>query len=166
MSQPRFSPDRRLLLLRGQAAVDGTRPYSVTPLLPDAELPAGTPFNATDAQWGLNALFSVQRPDRLSWTLVAADASGALELVRSAWPIVGVSPLPGAVGLTGQSAYFLRNVGWAFGPTAVRLCLSTGDPLRPRCAAPPSYWSVQFCRRRAHLPPGWLAAMMVQWIDW
>lgn len=137
LSHPQFSPDRGLLLLEGPQTVDGTRPFLATPVLPDRAAPAGTPFQGVEAVWGLNALFSVQRPDRTTWTLTAADASGARELVRSPWPIVSVVPLGGASGLEGQSAFFLRDVGWAFGPTVVQLCLSTADPLRPEVRSVP-----------------------------
>ncbi|MCC7206449.1 MAG: hypothetical protein IT323_04035 [Anaerolineae bacterium] len=136
--RPQFSPDRGALLLEGPPAADGTRPFSATPVLPDSVLPAGLPVNALDATWGLSALFSVQRPDRVTWTLVAADASGARELVRSPWPIVSVAPLGGGPGLEGQSALFLRNVGWSFGPTVVQLCLTTADPQRPDVRSAPT----------------------------
>jgi WD40 repeat protein len=153
LSHPQFSPDRGVLLLEGPLAGDGTRPFSVTPVLPDSPVPAGTPFNGLDAVWGLSALFSVQRPDLATWTLVAADASGTRELVRSPWPIESVVPLGGASGLDGQSVFFLRNVGWAFGPTVVQLCLSTGDPNVPEVRSAP-----MILERAALSPAGTFAA--------
>lgn len=121
--QPRFSPDRRFVLLQGPDA----RVFDALPLQSGTPRIQGTPFDADLAVWGLNALFHV-RTDGKIWTLSAADTDGTAELARSSGlPIRAVRPLGGSPGVAGQSAVFFRTVGWDLGPDTIQLCAASGN---------------------------------------
>jgi hypothetical protein len=131
-AHPRFSPDGRSVLAEimptGANGKSKARQFAV--ISPQASL---TAISATYATWGLNALFYTQTDHKL----LAQDSTGSAVLADSAWPIIDVSPVGSASNAAGQTALFLRRVGWPFGLSAIQLCATTADPAQPEIRGQP-----------------------------
>ena len=131
LAAPRFSPDSRQVLVKRQRGAQTD--HLIIDLLggPRRELAAVV------AEWSPTGLVYARAAGD-GWEVVAEVGGNAVVRARSAWPIVALQPVGGAIQAGDQGVVFLRQVGWIRGgPFAVQAAAASADPDRPAMTGSP-----------------------------